>query len=101
MKMYEIFNNYGDACYVVALVMRRDSNGRPDDVEIQKYCRLYEEAVMERDVLESLGKDIIICPPFKGRDVAPLETADYFRSFLGTNQKSVVPRLQWYVNMGC
>lgn len=82
MKLKDIFKKYDG--YVVALVRTRDSNGYPIDMEYMSCSMSYEEAIREREKLA--GMDVMICPPFRCVDnISPAETADYFRSFLGTN----------------
>ena len=81
MKLKDIFR--GDGGYVVALVKARDSDGTPRNVEPKLCCTTFEEAVRERELLS--GKDIIVCPPFQHGDISSDETADYFRSYFGTD----------------
>lgn len=81
MKLNDIFRDNGG--YVVALIESRDSDETPRDIKPKLSCMTFDEAVREREKLADM--DIIICPPFRQRDISPAETADYFRSYFGMN----------------
>lgn len=81
MRLKDIFK--GNDGYVVALIESRDSDGTPRDIKPKLCCTTFEEAARERETLA--GMDVIVCPPFRQGDISPAETADYFRSYFGTN----------------